>query len=923
MRWIERALNLRPGDLGRGALLCACLFLIITSYVVGKVAGDALFLAHFNARQLAYADIASAFVVALVISAYVRFGRKLSVVKLLVGSMLFFASNCILFWFWALSHAYRAAWLYPAFYIWVKTFGVLAPAQIWTLANYVLTTREAKRVFGLIGGGAISGWIFAGLFSRTIAKVFGTESLLVGMAFFLVLCAVLIVFIWRSGRMRLGEDSLASSTDLQDRPRSLRESMRVVFASPYLRVIAAVICVSNLVTNLTMWQFRAIAQQVLVHKDALAVFFGEFNVYAGIASLVFQLLLTTRLLRRFGIGKALFVLPLAVLAGSMGLLIVGSLAAVVALKGTDQVLRYSVDKSTAELLYLPLPSRLKTEVKWFIDTVIWRAGDTLAGLTVLICATWLHFTPVMLSWVVFGWISCWLLAVVAARRQYVLSLKEGISRHRLEVEQLSAPVLDRETSDLLAGSLNASDPADVLYALQVFETERRRAIHPAIRSLLRHPAAMVREKALGILSASADTAVLPEVKDLIRDTDLTVRTEALLFLSRHTKIDPLSCIEEVGDFADFSVRSAMVAYLARPGETQNLDAARRMLEAMVNEPGPENQRTRLEAARLLGRLPDCFDPLLATLLTDADTEVTREAIRSAGLLRKRRLLPDLLDRLANPALAADAQEALASFGDVIVGALGDYLSDPAVSTEVRRGIPAVLARTGTPAAARTLVENLLQSDTRLRFHVISALNKLHAQHPEIEPDVPLLETILLAEILGHYRSYQILHALESSQERHLVDVLKEAMEQELERIFRLLGLLYPRVDAHGAYVGLQSKSASVHDNALEFLDNVLKVQLRDLLVPLLDGRITVSERARKANRLVRVAMDNPEQAILALISSQDPWLRSCGAYAIGSLGLKSLEEHLNPFLDHPDALLRETARAAKLRLGPQSRSAKA
>ena len=434
---------------------------------------------------------------------------------------------------------------------------------------------------------------------------------------------------------------------------------------------------------------------------------------------------------------------------------------------------------------------------------------------------------------------------------------------------------------------------------------------------------MVREKALGILSASADTAVLPEVKDLIRDTDLTVRTEALLFLSRHTKIDPLSCIEEVGDFADFSVRSAMVAYLARPGETQNLDAARRMLEAMVNEPGPENQRTRLEAARLLGRLPDCFDPLLATLLTDADTEVTREAIRSAGLLRKRRLLPDLLDRLANPALAADAQEALASFGDVIVGALGDYLSDPAVSTEVRRGIPAVLARTGTPAAARTLVENLLQSDTRLRFHVISALNKLHAQHPEIEPDVPLLETILLAEILGHYRSYQILHALESSQERHLVDVLKEAMEQELERIFRLLGLLYPRVDAHGAYVGLQSKSASVHDNALEFLDNVLKVQLRDLLVPLLDGRITVSERARKANRLVRVAMDNPEQAILALISSQDPWLRSCGAYAIGSLGLKSLEEHLNPFLDHPDALLRETARAAKLRLGPQSRSAKA
>jgi len=104
---------------------------------------------------------------------------------------------------------------------------------------------------------------------------------------------------------------------------------------------------------------------------------------------------------------------------------------------------------------------------------------------------------------------------------------------------------------------------------------------------------------------------------------------------------------------------------------------------------------------------------------------------------------------------------------------------------------------------------------------------------------------------------------------------------------------------------------------------VLKAQLRDLLVPLLDGRVTVAERASRAGRLIRVAMDKPEQAIMVLMTSEDPWLRSCGAYAIGTLGIKSLEEQLNQCLDHPDALLRETARAAKLRLAPESRSAKA
>ncbi len=41
---------------------------------------------------------------------------------------------------------------------------------------------------------------------------------------------------------------------------------------------------------------------------------------------------------------------------------------------------------------------------------------------------------------------------------------------------------------------------------------------------------------------------------------------------------------------------------------------------------------------------------------------------------------------------------------------------------------------------------------------------------------------------------------------------------------------------------------------------------------------------------------------------------SCGAYAIGTLGLKSLEHELNRCLEHPDPLLRETARQAKVRL---------
>jgi hypothetical protein len=259
---------------------------------------------------------------------------------------------------------------------------------------------------------------------------------------------------------------------------------------------------------------------------------------------------------------------------------------------------------------------------------------------------------------------------------------------------------------------------------------------------------------------------------------------------------------------------------------------------------------------------------------------------------------------------------LGEFGDTIVGALRDHLGDSAVSIEARREIPTIMVKIGTPAAAHVLMENLLESDTTLRFRIISALNKLRRLHPEIETDAQMLETVLAAEILGHYRSYQILDKLGNTEsgEEPIARALSESMQQELERVFRLLGLLYPHLDIHSAYLGLQSKNVSVHDNALEFLDNVLKPQLREMLVPLLDGKITVHERARQAQRLVHTKIENQEQAVAALVTCDDPWLRSCGAYAIGTFGIRSLEGELNRCLNDADPLLRETARAAKIRL---------
>lgn len=913
-RFLERVLNLRHGDMGRGALLFFYLFLILTSYVMGKVARDALFLDRFEAVQLPYADIAIAVLVGFVVAAYVAVGRRVSLRSLLVGSLLLFSSNCVVFWW--VAHFRQWPWLYPLFYVWVGIFGVLAPAQVWTLANYVLTTREAKRVFGLVGSGAIFGAISGGFFSRTTVQRFGTESLMLVVAFLLVLCAGLVVMILRQRTAPPVEEGEPEAAGTVTTTPSFFESLRQVRSSRYLTAIAAVICLSSFVTTTAGWQFKAIAKQFLQEKDALALFFGDFNFYAGILCLGTQLLLTSRLLRRFGIGPALFVVPMVLLVSTMGVLAWGTLAAAIFLKGGDYVLRYSIDKSSVELLYLPLSADVKLQVKSFIDTVIWRMGDGLAGMTVLIFATQLGFTAQGISWVNLVTIGGWLFAAYFARREYVATLKSSIRQHRMDSERQSVPVLDRSTSEILASNLTAADPKEVLYALSLFDVDQGHSVHPAMRGLLDHPAPEVRHKAVTLLAEAGDRSVLKKMEDLLRDPSLEVRTEALLYLTHHAHVDPLARMQELGDFADFSVRSAMVAFLARPGETQNLEAAHRILAPMATEPGPEGARTRLEAARLIGSLPDEFGDELAVLLRDPDKEVARHAIRATGRLRKRRLLPRVLDRLPDPDLSEEVVDTLVSLGDAVVGSLRDHLSDQSIESETRAEIARALGLIGTSAAGRALMENLLQSDSTLRFRVISALNKLRQMRPELEIDTQMVETVLAAEIMGHYRSYQILGTLGGSLDGSdpVLRTLRETMDLEVERIFRLLSLLHPQYDLHSAYVGLQSKNAVIHDNALEFLDNVLKPQLRSALVPLLDSEVSIGERARLAGGLVHTNVETREEAVAALMASEDPWLKSCGAYAIGTLRLFSLAEKLEGCLAHADPLLRETARQAKIKL---------
>src|SRR5207249_2329243 len=144
-------------------------------------------------------------------------------------------------------------------------------------------------------------------------------------------------------------------------------------------------------------------------------------------------------------------------------------------------------------------------------------------------------------------------------------------------------------------------------------------------------------------------------------------------------------------------------------------------------------------------------------------------------------------------------------------------------------------------------------------------------NPERRLERELIETLLAAEIFGHYRSYQILGTLrtEGPSAQFALQQVQDVMKHELERVFRLLKLLFPNQDLHSAYVGLRSANAVVHANALEFLEHSLPAPMRALLLPLIDNEVSVEDRLALAGRLVGAAPETPGEALAALAAGEE------------------------------------------------------
>ncbi len=909
---VLRILKINPGEGKKTAIMFGIMMCTVGTFITGRIARDSLFLSRYSVDFLPVLYIWVA--VGVTIQSYLysriadRFRRdKLFKATLLVLAGVFLIARLALYW--------AGDWFFPVLYVLVELVGSMLIIQSWTIANEVFNTREAKRLFGLVGAGGVVSSVVAGFGVRASVQWIGTENLLYLCAAGLVLAFFLVVRLSDECK----EEFLATITMVRREIRqriALIPDFKRIFSKRHLVFVAALVSILVFVMTYVDWQFKIMARYAYLNRETeLAGFFGMFYGLTGILNIFIQAIATSRILEKFGVLVSLLMLPIALLTGAVSWLILPALWSASLLKGADATLRYTVNDATMQLLYLPVPSYLRGRAKAFIDGIIRPISIGLAGISL----AWIlpHLPPQAFGILLLVLLTAWIGITFAVVREYLASLLATLRSRRLDFDMDSNLVPDQAAAKALKKALDDSNVQNVLHALEMIPyTTSRIDWGDSLVKLTRNSNATIRAKAVRLLGELGSLQHGPVVYSCLRDPNPSVLAAAITSYCAIGKDRAVRTISLFLKHDDIVVRSAAVVGLIRYGGLDGVLSSAEKLKEML---GSDKPQERASGARILGEIQvkNFYHPLLE-LMTDHSKEVQTAAIWAAGRMKSPELLPALVYRIESPDTRAAAVEALSAIGTPSVKLLKRVMNNTSESLSTREVIPLILSRIGDQPSIDALQGQLAAPETRLRTRVLDAMHKLRLRKPHLKLDNTIVQKAFESELRTLYENCFIEQDLDAVAGSLLADACRERKTRSTDRLFKLLSCMYPVKAIDAVYANLSSQVPRARANALEVLDTMLDKNHKRSLMPVLDPNQR-SELDEIGQEVFELKHQSRIQRVATLIRDPDTWISACAIFEAGMLTEHKLAEEILSKTVSDDPLLRETALVSLAKLLPKNK----
>jgi AAA family ATP:ADP antiporter len=925
----KRTFDIREGELRRAMLMQLNIFLLISTLLIIKPTINSMFLTNVGIDKLPLAFILVAASAGIIMTFYSRWLRTRPLNKIINYTLLVSVASITVFAL-LLRLNYIETWVLYLFYVWVAVFGVLSASQFWIFANIVFNAREAKRLFGLVGSGAIAGGIFGGYLASILAPAIGSENLLFIGVFLLLICIFVNKAIWKSPelagvsfhRQKMKLDKMA------ERP------MRLIKNSKHLTYLALITVFAVLVARLVDYQFSAISSSRIPDEDELTAFFGFWFSNFSIISLLIQLFLTRKIVGVFGVGISLYILPAGILIGALTILFLPGLWSAVFIKSADGSLKQSINKSAVELLALPVPTEIKNQAKTFIDVVVDSLATGLSGIILITLVNGLDLPIWVISITIILLVGGWFYFATKVRREYILLFKHKLKLFNPEGIHPAINISDETVYGGIQKVLEKGSPKQILFVLNQTADIQHDKLFESLRNLLKHDNPAVRAETLRRLYHYKTDSLINEVNLMVHDSDYQVKVAAIEYLIGHSKGQVKELIRKYLNDKDYRVSGATALSLANEvkdnPDLQNYFGLEKLIRERIarlkktTDPG-ELKFRRINLIRMIGkaRLPQFFHFIIENLQSH-DLEIRNQAILSAGNTYDPGFIPEILSCLKNKKTRESAVIALTNYGNMIADYFDKELVKHDPDIDIIRCFPVVMEKIGTQKSVNFLFEMLHFGDPEVRSGTLESLIRLKSEYPHLVFNKKQIINSILDEAKLFLETLSALYIQQKGiteankttvpikkdvvfeARNRLILLLEHRLDENLERIFKLLELKYPPEEIETVYQNIKSDKSDLRVNAIEFLDNLLEVNLKKVLIPIIETLLSESI-TRETLKSLNVRISNQHECLKLLLRGNDAQLKTAVFDLIILLHERQYMDLLEPFVAHPDKKIRDSA----------------
>lgn len=260
-----------------------------------------------------------------------------------------------------------------AFYIWAAVYNQFIVSVFWSLLADLVGPDTARTLYGPISAGGTIGAFCGPLLTKFLLDQIGFSGVMVLPAVFLELA---VIGSWQIKRSARGLEVTHEDAPLPESPLA---GLTRTAKSPYLASLAAFTLLTAIAATFVYYAQANLVKIELPDRHTRTDYFATLDLWQQGATFVVQLVVAPVLLRRFGPGPLLCLLPLLQLAGLIGFWLAPSIAMIAALHISSRTVALGLTRPARELCFTVVSRDDKYRAKNVIDTLMYRFGDFVSS----------------------------------------------------------------------------------------------------------------------------------------------------------------------------------------------------------------------------------------------------------------------------------------------------------------------------------------------------------------------------------------------------------------------------------------------------------------------------------------------------------------------------------------------------------------